>query len=173
MDKTKILALKGEKAFLLIQFIALVGIATVAPLLNQQAITGPIVNATLFISVILLGVQNAILVSLIPSLIALSVGLLPSFLAPMIPFIMVGNIVLIMVFDYLKNKSFWLRMILASVSKFIFLLSTSSLVISLISKEEIISKVSIMMGWSQLLTALAGGFIAYIFLNSLKAFSKN
>ena len=168
MNQIKTLVLKRENISTLIQFVALVGIATVAPLLGQQAITGPIVNATLFISVMFLGAQNAILVGLVPSLIALSVGLLPSVLAPMIPFIMVGNTILIITFSYLKEKGFWSGMILASVFKFLFLFGTSSIVINLLLKKEIASKVAMMMSWPQLFTALAGGLIAYIFLKSIK-----
>ena len=163
-----ILTLKKENTLALIQFIALMGIATMAPLFHQQAITGPIINATLFVSVILLGTQNAILVGLTPSLIALSVGLLPPILAPMIPFIMVGNTLLIMVFSYLREKNFWIGMILASILKFIFLFGTSSIVINLLLKKEIASQVAMMMSWPQLFTALAGGLIAYIFLKSIK-----
>ena len=168
MNQIKILEFKKESVFELIQFAVLVGIAIVVPLFYQQAITGSIINATLFVSVILLGVQNAILVGLIPSLIALSVGLLPPILAPIIPFIIVGNVILIIVFDSLKEKSFWLGVISASILKFIFLFSTSSIVINLLLKKEIASKVAIMMSWPQLLTALAGGLIAYIFLKNIK-----
>ena len=168
MNKIKTLVLKKENISILVKFVMLVGISTVAPLFGQQAITGPIVNATLFVSVILLGTQNAILVGLVPSLIALSVGLLPAVFAPMIPFIVVGNIILIMTFNYLKEKSFWLRVALAGILKFIFLFSISSTIINLFFKKEIASKVAIMMGWPQLFTALAGGLIAYIFLKSTK-----
>ena len=168
MNQIKTLVFKKETGLILAQFASLVGIATLAPLLGQQAITGSIVNATLFISVMLLGVQGAVFIGLVPSLLALSVGLLPSILAPMIPFIMVGNIVLIMIFDYLRERSFWLGVISASILKFVFLFSTSSIVINLLLKKEIASKVVMTMGWFQLLTALAGGLIAYIFLSSIK-----
>ncbi|HCP60545.1 MAG TPA: iron hydrogenase, partial [Dehalococcoidia bacterium] len=74
-----------------ITFVVLLGIATVAPLSGSQFITGPIVNATLLIAVALLGMRDGILIGLIPSTIALATGLLPAVLAPMIPFIIVGN----------------------------------------------------------------------------------
>lgn len=168
MNQVKILTIKREKIIALTQFIALVGIATVVPLFHNQAIAGPIVNATLFVSVVILGAQNAILVGLIPSLIALSAGLLPPILAPMIPFIMVGNTILIIVFSYLKKRNYWLGVIVAGALKFIFLFSTSSIVINLLLKKEIATKVAVMMSWPQLLTALAGGLIAYLFLKAIK-----
>ncbi len=165
MKQIKSLAINKIKISTLSQFIALVGIASVAPLLHQQIITGSIVNATLFISTALLGVQAGILVGLTPSLIALSTGLLSPLLAPMIPFIMMGNVILVISFNYLKNKDYWLGMVSASILKFIFLFSTSSIIINLILKKEIALKISATMGWLQLLTVLIGGIIAYIFLN--------
>jgi len=55
----------------------------------------------------------------------------------------------------------------ASICKFIFLFCTSSVVIDLIVKKQIASKIAIMMSWPQLFTAVAGGIIAYVFLRSL------
>lgn len=168
MSQIKILTLDRKQFFVLTQFIILVGMATIAPLFSQQMVAGPIINATLFISVMLLGIEKTILVGLIPSLIALSVGLLPPMLAPMIPFIMAGNTLLIMVFGYLKEKNYWLGIISASILKFIFLASTSEIVINLLLKKEIASKVALMMSWPQLLTALIGGLLAYLFLKTIK-----
>lgn len=166
MNQVKSLTIKKETFFSLVQFTVLVGIAAAAPLLRQQAITGPIINSTLFISVVFLGTQNAILVGLAPSLIALSVGLLPLVLAPMIPFIMTSNAILILVFSYLREKNYWLGVVSASILKFLFLFSASSVVVKSLVKEEVASKVAIMMSWPQLLTALGGGLIAYLFLKS-------
>lgn len=159
MNQVKALVIKKEKIFVLSQFIILIGIATAAPLFHSQPITGSIVNATLFIAVVLLGVESAILVGLIPSLIALSTGLLPIVLAPMIPFIMAGNAILILAFNYLRNKNYWLAIVSASFIKFLFLFSVS---------REISSTIAVMMSWPQLLTALTGGLIAYLFLKSIK-----
>ena len=119
-----------------IGFVALVTVATIAPLFRLQPITGPIVNATLFIAVALLGAKNAILIGLLPSVIALSAGLLPAVLAPMIPFIMLSNAILIVVFGYLRKKNYWLAIVSASVLKFFFLFSVSSIVTNLLLKKE-------------------------------------
>lgn len=168
MSQVKALVVRKEVVFVLAQFALLTGAVTIAPLFHQQSITGPIVNAALFVSVFLLGTQNAILVGLIPSLIALSVGLLPAVLAPMIPFIMVANTILIVTFGYLYKKNFWLGVVLASLLKFIFLFATSSIVIDLLLKKEVATAVSTMMSWPQLITALAGGAVAFLFLKSIK-----
>lgn len=164
MEKTKILVLKRKTIVNSITFVLLLGVATIAPLFHFQPVTGPIVNATLFIAATLLGVQNAIFIGLLPSTIALSAGLLPPVLAPMVPFIMLGNTILIVAFNYLRKKNYWLGVISASVLKFLFLFGASSIVINLLLKREVATKVAVMMSWPQLATALTGGIIAYLFL---------
>ncbi len=167
MTQTKILTIKKEVAVDLAKFVLLLSIAIIAPLIRQQAITGTIVNAVLFISAVFLGIRGAVLIALVPSIFSLSVGLLPAVLAPTIPFIMIGNIILILVFDFLRKKNYWLGMISAGVLKFIFLASVSSVVINLLLKKEIAHQVAMMMSWPQLLTALSGGAIAYLVLKAL------
>jgi len=168
MAEVKSLTRKRENITGLTTFLLLVGIATAAPLIKQQAITGPIVNATLFIAVIFLGTQNAILIGLLPSVIALSVGLLPLPLAPMIPFIVTGNAILSIVFGYFKEKNYWLGVVVGSLLKFLFLFFSSSIVINLILKKEIAQKVTVMMSWPQFLTALSGGIVAFLALKIIK-----
>lgn len=169
MEKTKTLAIK-EKKSALTQFGVLLGIALVAPLIGQQAITGSIVNAALFISTAILGIEAGLLIALIPSVVSLTVGLLPITLAPMIPFIIIGNAILVVTFRYLKDKNYWLGMISASFLKLMFLFGTSSIVTSLVLKKEIAYKAAIMMSWPQLLTALGGGLIAYL---TIKTWTKS
>jgi hypothetical protein len=168
MNQIKSLTIKKELILTLIQFTLIVGIATIAPLFHQQVITGPLVNAMLFIATVVLGAKNAILAGLIPSLIALSSGLLPAVLAPMVPFIMVGNSILILVFSNLREKNYWMSAILASFLKFLFLFLSSSIVINLLLKKEIATTVALMMSWPQLFTAIAGSLIAYFFLKGVK-----
>jgi len=168
MALTRTLAWDRAKTITTVQFISLLSIATIAPLFHIQWITGPIVNAMFLIAVVLLGSQNAILLALLPSTIALGVGLLPAILAPMVPFIIISNVIFILGFHYLRDKNFWLGVVVASVLKFIFLWSTSFVVISLLLKKELATNVSAIMSWPQLATALIGGLLAYIFLKKIK-----
>ena len=157
----------------LIIFASLIFIASFVPaILHVQAITGPIVNAILFISVIFLGTEATMLVGLIPSIIALSFGLLPAVLAPMIPFIMISNALLIIVFSLVQKKNYWIAVVSASLIKFIFLFSTSSIVVGLLIKKEVAAKVAAMMSWPQLITALAGGVIAWLVIQTIKTSNK-
>lgn len=152
-----------------ITFVVLLGIASAAPLIgHQQFITGPIVNATLLIAVALLGMRDGILIGLIPSTIALATGLLPAVLAPMVPFIILGNVILVVTFGYLRHINYWLGVVSGSVLKFAFLFGTSSIVANLLINEQLAGKVAAMMSWPQLVTALAGGLLAYGFLRCTK-----
>jgi len=166
--EVKTLSLKKENILALGEFVLLLSLSIFAPYLKFQWLTGPIVNAILFVSTILLGSSSAILIGLIPSVVSLSTGLLPIVLAPMIPFIMLGNTILILTFDFLKKKNYWLAIVSSSFLKFFFLFLTSEAVINLLLKKETATKVASMMSWPQFFTALAGGAIAYLFLKSIK-----
>ncbi len=163
----KILALNKPKIISLVYFSALLAVSIIAPLFHFQPITGPVVNACLFIAAALLGIQAGIMLGLLPSLIALSIGTLPAPLAPMVPFIMVSNAILVVSFAYLKEKNFFLGIISASILKYLFLFSTSYIVIHLIAQKPIAQKAAQMMSWPQLTTALLGGLIAFAVLKVL------
>lgn len=154
------------KTFQLSIFVAL---AVAAPYFGHQLITGSIVNALLFISVGVMGIESAFLLCLIPSLISIYTGLLPIALAPMIPFIMTGNALLVLVFWGLKNKSFWFGAISASVVKFIFIWSVGTLLANSVL-SGIAPKLALMISWPQLATALLGACIAYLFLKIIRKY---
>lgn len=168
MSLNKTLALDRKVVMTLAEFAALLGLAAFLPLFHQQWLTGPMVNAILFIAVVLIGLKNAMLLALLPSPIALSAGLLPPLLAPMIPFIMISNVIMVIAFDRFWQKDFWSGVVVGSVLKFLFLWSTSTMVINLVVKKELAPAIANMMSWPQLVTALIGGLIAYIFLKSIK-----
>ncbi len=175
MQKIKIIAIKKEQTISLIYFTTLLSVSIVAPLFHFQPITGPIVNACLFIATAMLGAQAGIMLGLLPSLIALSVGTLPAPLAPMIPFIMASNAIMVVVFAWCQTSvrhmsdttKFGIAVIIASVLKFLFLFSTSYIVIHLIAQKPIAQKAAQMMSWPQLTTALLGGLIAFAVLKVL------
>lgn len=159
--------LKRDNVFPAIQFTSLVGIAFVAPFLGNQFITGPIVNATLFISTMLLGTQAGIMVGLMPSVIALSVGTLPAPLAPMVPYIMMSNAILVTVFGLLSKK-YWPGVLASGLLKFGFLYAASIIVVGFLPNNQLAQNVAFMMSWPQLVTAFAGGILAYSFLKFRK-----
>ena len=168
MLQIKILAINKSQTVSLIYFTALLSVSIIAPLFHFQPITGPIVNACLFIATAILGVQAGIMLGLLPSLVALSVGTLPTPLAPMVPFIMASNAILVVVFAWcqtsVRHMSDTVAVVIASVLKFLFLFSTSYIVIHLISQKPIAQKAATMMSWPQLTTALLGGLLAFAIL---------
>jgi hypothetical protein len=131
-------------------------------IIHQQVITGPLVNAILLIAVMILNPSSALMVGLIPSVVALSRGLLPLALAPMIPFIMLGNSIYIFTFSKLYKKSFVLAVIAAASFKFGLLHGVSQWILPSLLPNKLLTKASLMMSWPQLVTALAGGFIAWL-----------
>jgi len=145
-----------------IAFPLLLGCAIAAPLFGNQFVTGTVVNAALFIATAMFGVSYGLMIAIIPSTFALAVGLLPPVLAPMIPFIILGNALLVVVFGaWMKEGRYWPRMALASVLKFALVYATSALVIKLIVSETVAASVAAMMSWPQLVTAVCGGVLAF------------
>src|SRR4030066_2061396 len=107
MAKTKAQVLERLNIKSIVWFIALILIVGILPrFVHNQFITGPIVNATLFIGTVILGPASAMLIGLVPSVVALASGLLPMPLAPMVPFIMISNAILVWTFSYFRKINF-------------------------------------------------------------------
>ena len=128
---------------------------------HSQWVTGPVINATLLIAAVLVGPTEAVLLGLMPSTIALLAGLLPLPLAPMVPFIMIGNAVLVMVFHSLKTKNLVAALGAAAFLKFAFLHGSVVFLVSRLLDSGLTAKLAVMMSWPQLITAIVGGMIAY------------
>jgi len=170
IEKTrkKIFTLGNFNLERVIYFVGLTSIAVFASLFHNQFITGPIINATLILCTSLLGIRYGVMISLVPSVIAFSVGLLPAVLMPFIPFIMFSNIILVWIFKHLGKTHFWEGIIIGSTAKTAFLFLTSTLIMGFLAPKVIADKLVIMMSWPQLVTALAGGIIAFGVLKVLK-----
>jgi hypothetical protein len=162
-----------------VKFLILLTLATAAPLLgfHSQWVTGPIVNAALILGVYMLGIRGAFFIGLLPSTIALGTGLLPAPLAPMVPFIIIANFILVLIIDWFKNelftngimiKNYSIAIICAAGLKYLFLWTTSSVVINLLLKQSLAGQVSLIMGYPQFFSALMGGVIAFGALKILK-----
>ena len=161
-ERLSVLTIRRETALTLLVLIA---IAVAAPIfIKQQLITGTIVNAALIIGTVVLSTRDGLLIGLLPSSIALAAGLLSPVLAPMIPFIIVGNAILVLTFAYFKKLNFWAGVAVAALLKFTFLYGISSVVIGLLVNKTVAPMVVQMMSWPQLFTALAGGLLAFGYL---------
>jgi hypothetical protein len=131
---------------------------------GPQLAIGVAVNAALFLSAFLLPYHKRFAVITAPSVAVLLRGFIfgPStpFLVFFIPFIWIANLVLTLVFAEFNDRvGFIISVILASVSKFLILLWIARLFYS----AQLVPRLFLTaMGSLQLVTALAGGIIAYI-----------
>lgn len=133
--------------------------------IHQQGITGPLINAFLLLAAVRLGKSSAITLGLIPSVVALSRGLLPVALAPIVPFIMLANCLFVLVFSAIYKKSFPLAVLSAATVKFLLLHTVSQILLANLLPGKFVTVASHMMSWPQLVTALAGGVIAWVILS--------
>ena len=160
----------------LTRFIGLAGVATILPFfIHLQWISGPIINAILILVLFLVGARSALVAALIPSLMALSGGLLPAVLAPAVPFIMISNAILVLCVDRFydwqpDDKGYWKGILVGAILKFVFLYLSVGWISKLLIKQELALRVAQMMSWPQFATAVIGGAIAFFILKWLKRF---
>lgn len=159
----------------LARFLAFAGMATFLPFfIHLPWITGPIINAILILVLLLCGLRSAILVACLPSLMALSGGLLPVVLAPAVPYIIISNIIFIFSIDwfYKRAKSdfqgYWQGVFIGAGLKFVWLFLSISLVAQFFIATPVMAIIRQMFSWSQFVTAVAGGVIAWLVLKFLK-----
>jgi hypothetical protein len=175
MNKIKEKVLDNVNIGAMTKFLTLAGLAAFLPLLiHLQWLTGPLVNAILILVLLLVDLKSAYVVCLVPSLMAFAVGLLPAVLAPVIPFIMMGNIIYVTLINFIYNRlknekqAYLSGVIAGSFFKYVFLLASTLLLNNFLIKQSLAAKVLQMMNWSQFATALAGGLIAWVILKWLK-----
>ncbi|MBW2965691.1 hypothetical protein KY342_01150 [Candidatus Woesearchaeota archaeon] len=134
---------------------------------HPQLAVGIIVNALLIASALNIKGYKLLPVIISPSLGALSRGILfgpfTIFLVYMIPFIWIGNTILVFSFKWLKlrlNKNYWLTLVIGSLLKSGFLFLIAFILYSL----NIVPVVFLTaMGIMQLITAFTGGIAVYGF----------
>jgi riboflavin transporter len=156
-------------------FVALAGVITFLPfLIHLQWITGPIVNALLILILFIVGIRSALLMCLVPSIMALAGGLLPAILAPVVPFIMISNVIFVLSIDYFYRSvksqfnGYWIGVVVGGALKYLFIWFNANLMIGLILKKDLVSAVVRLVSWPQFATALIGGIIAFVILKWLK-----
>ena len=131
---------------------------------HPQWLVGTIVNLCLFLGAIHLSKKYCLLLAILPSLGVLSRGLIfgpfTYFLIYFLPFIWLGNLILILVFKNLfSHFGHVLSSILSAVVKFLFLF----VIAGIYFKFSIVPAGFMQsMGLNQLATALAGGLISFL-----------
>lgn len=139
-----------------------------------QMFTGPAVNAMLLLSSTYVGSLGAVIIGLLTPFIAFTRGILAPPLAPMIPFIMLGNAIFVISYVFIRQKTKnnymgkGVGLILGAICKFLILSLAVQFIVNL---PPPVSKA---MQIPQLYTAVVGGIIAIIAENLLDmAIGKN
>jgi hypothetical protein len=127
-----------------------------------QFITGPLINTVLYLAAMIVGWQGGMLIGILTPVIASIRGILPPPLTPLIPFIALGNSILVILFFWLLSKNKIAGIIIASLVKFLLLVSAVKLVV------QVPPAIAQMMSLPQLITALAGGAIALVLAHFFK-----
>ncbi len=127
-----------------------------------QFITGPLVNTVLYLAAMIVGWQGGMIIGILTPVIASMRGILPPPLTPLIPFIALGNATLVILFFWLQAKNKIVGIIVASVVKFLLLVSAVKLLV------QVPPAIAQMMSLPQLITALAGGVIALLLAHFFK-----
>lgn len=139
----------------------------------SQYVVGPAINAILLISVHICGIWWGAAIGLLTPVTAVLLGQLPSPMAPFVPFIMVGNVIFEASFYLLKRFK---RLggiagyVLGALLKYLFLYFSALKLVPFFNigiAEKVYSKLIIMMGIPQLVTALIGGAAALIIIEIL------
>jgi hypothetical protein len=145
----------------------LLAIAAVFPMFKfPQYITGSVVNFVLLIAVYVLDVWDGVVIGCVTPWIALMTGQMP--FAYMPPFIMIGNAIYVLAFGILtfgilkrfKNVGMIAGIVIGAVLKWSFL----SFAVRHLVKAP--APLVLMMSYPQLITALIGGAIAFIVMNT-------
>jgi hypothetical protein len=137
-------------AFLLVLLLPAVG--------RQQLFTGTLVNAALLLATTVCDRRHLLLICLAPSLAALTSGLLPWPLAPLVPILCLGNLLYVWVFMRLQP---WTVLGAAAMA-----VTAKVGVLALFNQPEMASLLGVplsalaMLGWPQMATAALGAGLA-------------
>lgn len=150
-------------------------VASILPFfLHQQLVTGPIINAMLIVVTVAMGRRYGLMLSVIPSIMALAGGLLLPFMAPVVPFIIMSNMVMVYFVDKLytaddnENNGYWKGVLMGAVCKSFFLMLTGFMVLKLFNNPQAVKLAISAFGIVQLMTALVGAVLAFGFLKFIK-----
>lgn len=140
---------------------------------HPQWLVGTIVNACLFLSAIFLPKKFFLPLIIFPSLGVLARGLVfgpfTPFLIYFLPFIWLGNLLLILAFKKFYYSNYFFAIFAASSLKYLFLFLIANIYFKLHFAPAIFLQA---MGTNQLLTAISGGFVAYAIINLWKTLQK-
>ncbi len=136
------------------------------PGLGSTLIIGSLVNASLAVSSVVVGVWGGIIISIIAPIIAFMQQHIA--FVWLIPIVSVGNLILVIIYGRWYAKSKWTAIGLSSFLKAVALyLMIKVFINALIVPVPAAKMMSMMFSWPQFITAVAGGFLASLILKVL------
>ncbi len=139
-----------------------------------QVIVGPMINFVLIASTLTVGMLSGVVIGCFTPLIAILVGVIQPFLAPQIPFIIIGNLTLVILFAIIKKRmqkgGEYLGLALGSLLKFGVLAGSIRLIINFFSHSIPAKAIPTIVGVftiPQLYNAIIGGILAIIVVKLL------
>lgn len=132
-----------------------------------QVVTGGAINAILYLAVALVDTWAGVAIGVITPWVALLMGI--NKLPFMVPFIIIANVLLALVFGLLKRYSRFFAGVMAAVAKYGWFLLTTKTLVGLIGKTLPAPAIAAF-GITQLGTALIGLMLAFIIADSLKPY---
>lgn len=141
-----------------------------------QFITGPLVNAFLFLAAALIGPISAVLIGLCTPVIAFAFGIMP--LAPAVPVIMLGNAALALVYGKIAvygklSLKPYLGVAAAALAKYAVMALSVFYLLPWLVNVTLPAKVATTLTTPQVFTALAGGVVALAVLKGLSLLKKD
>jgi hypothetical protein len=145
-----------------------------------QLITGTLVNAVLFTMAEYVGIEYAVTLGIFTPLCAMISGVLPLPLLAMAPVIALSNAVLVVSYGLLKRFSVF-GLVVPAILKFSFLYAVTFVLLKNPPQLSVAGQAQMlalpqsfisMLRWPQLVTALAGGLLFFIYKNTSNRFHK-
>ena len=139
----------------------------------SRIVVGPVINAILLLTVYFCGRRFGIIMACLTPLMALVTGQLNPLLAPFIPFIMLGNLALVVPFMLLLTSPIK-RVIglgIGSILKYLVMNYAATNAVTLFCLNipaNVVNALPVAFGLVQLGAALAGGALALILIETLK-----
>jgi hypothetical protein len=134
-----------------------------------QPITGPVVNAVLFVSTGIIGMLSGALIGLITPWVAFAVGTMK--LAPAVPVIIAGNLAIPIVFGLLHKRNRYVAALAAAVTKYVVMFLGMNYLTGVLNLK-IPAAVVATLTTVQLWTALGGAVLGVAVIASLQMFAQ-
>lgn len=160
----------ARSALLLAIAIVVQAIGSKLPPVVSQIVTGTIVNTVLLMTAYICGISYGIGVGVLTPVFAFILGQLAAPMGPFVPFIIIGNAIIVIIFGLFKSKGSWgkyVGIVLGAFFKFAFLFLSAVKIVKLLGlpfPAKVAANLAKAMGPLQLITALLGGIVSLIII---------